>query len=93
MGCIVVNGPGDGALINFVHLGTLEPGDSAMSILKTAYKVLLEVRHGNITSIVNNNRKFIGIKPIFEILVHVVGCIFNAGDVWRVSGGGNMVLL
>ena len=65
MVCIVINGPVYGALINLVHLGTFEPGDTALSLLKKAYKVLLEVRHGDITSIVNTNIKYIGIKPSF----------------------------
>ena len=91
--CIFINGPGDGALINFVHLRTLKFGDTALSLLNTAYKVLLEVHHDNRKSIVNTNIKSIGIKPSFAGLVYVVSCIINAGDVWRVSGGGNMVIL
>lgn len=43
MSSIVINGPGDGDLINCMNLGTLESIDNAPYLFKGPHKVLLEV--------------------------------------------------
>ena len=93
MAGITINGPGDVALVNCVHLGTLKSIDKASSLLKGPHKVLLEVRHGNGTSIVNTNIKSIGIKLIVERMVAVVGCTSNAGYEQRFTGGQKYVIV
>ena len=84
---IVVNGPSYGALINCVHLGTLESVDNMQSLFKGPHKVLLEVKYGNVTTIANTNRKSIGIKIILTMLASGVGCTSHEIYVRQVAGG------
>ena len=63
---IVINGPSDDAIINRVNLWTLKSVDNAQSFFKGPQKVLLEIRHGNITEIINTNIKSIGVKIYWQ---------------------------
>ena len=87
MAGIIISGPGNGSLMNYVHIGTLKYVDNDLYLLKGTHKVLLELQHGNRTLIVNTNRKSIGMKLSVEILASIVGFTSHAVDVWRVAGG------
>ena len=78
---IVINGPSDDVLINFVHLCSLKSVDNETSFFKGLQKVLLEMRHGNIIAIINTNRNSIGFKHGFSRMVNGVGCTSHASDV------------
>ena len=89
---IFINVPSNVALINRVHLGTLEYVDNAPYLFKGPRKVLLEVRHGNGKYIVNTNRNSVGIKLSLVRLAGGVGCTSHLSDVKRVAGGQKMAL-
>ena len=86
MSCIVINVPGNVALINHVRLGNLEFNDKAPSCPKIPQTILYDVRHYNGTLIVNINRYAISIKIIFARLTDVVGQTCHTGDTRRFSG-------
>ena len=78
---IVINGPSDGSLINCVHLWNLKSVDNLMSFLKDPHKVLLGMRHGNRTSIINSNGNYIGVNVSLARLSAGVGCTSRTSDV------------
>ena len=87
MAGISINIPVYGDQTNCVYFGSLKSVDNLSSLLKGYHKVLLEVQHGKVTSIVNTNRNSISIKLSVASLAIVLGCTSHAGDVRRVSGG------
>ena len=89
MAYIIVNGPVNCSLINFLYLGTLEFDDNDPSLPKRTHKFLLDLRHCKGTSILNTNRYVISIKISVVRLTSVVVHTSHAGDAWRFSGGQN----
>ena len=81
---ITINGPSNGDLINCVHLGTLKYIDNTLPLFRGPHKVLLEVRHGNGTSIFNTNINAISIKISLDSLASIVGCTSHASYVQQV---------
>ena len=73
MAVIVINVTINGALINCVHLCTIKSLDNAPYFFKGPHKVLLEMRHGNITAIINTNKNSIGVKIILVSMATGVG--------------------
>ena len=71
---IFMNGPIDGALINLMHLRTLESINNAPSHFKATYIFLPEVQHGKRTKMFNTNINSIVIKISFEMLSDGVCC-------------------
>ena len=78
MTIIVINGPSNGAFINSVHLWDFKYVDNALSFFKGAHKVLLVMRHGNRTVIINTNGKSIGVKLILARMATGVVCNSHA---------------
>ena len=81
MTIIIINGPINGALINRVHLWTLNSVDNAPSFFKGTHKLLLGMLHCNRTLIINVNGKSISVKVILMSLATGVGCTNHAIDV------------
>ena len=78
---IVINVPSDGTIINCVHHWSLKSVDNAPPFFTGPQKVLLEIRHGNRTSIINTNRNSIGVKLSLDRMSTGVGCTSHASDV------------
>ena len=87
MNFIIINGPGNGVLINGVNLWNLKYIINTLYLLKRPHKVLHYVMHGKRESIVNNNRYVISIKLRFSSLTDMLGHARNTGDVHIVYGG------
>ena len=78
---IFINGSGNGAPMNHVHLWTLKSVDNVLSFFKRPHKVMIGILHGNKTAIINTNINSIGFKLSMVRLAYVVVCTIHASDV------------
>ena len=80
MTSIIINSLRNGALINCFQIDTLKYIDKAPYFLKGPHKVLLEIRHGNRTAVLdtNGNSKFL--KITLARLDTGVGCTSPSSD-------------
>ena len=78
---IVINGPIDSALINYVNLCTLKSVDNKSSFYMGPQKFLLVMRHGNITETLNAIGNSINVKVSLARMTTGVSCTSYTSDV------------
>ena len=87
MTVIVINGPSDGALINYVHLWTLKYVDNSSSFFKVPHKALIGIQHDKRISIINASGNSISVKFSLVTMATGVGCTIHASDAQWATGG------